>query len=87
MLNLRYMLNLMSTLTLTFVSEKKVLPSFEIGDVTVFTVPLVLDKKWPDFHKHFPLYNVAAMTQIERQCITEALQLAETLACWTDGPW
>ena len=47
--------------------------SFEIGDVTVFTVPLDLDKKWPDFHKHLPLYNVAAMTQIERQSITEAL--------------
>ena len=44
--------------------------SFEIGDVTVFTVPLDLDKKWPDFYKHFPLYNVAAMTQIERQSIT-----------------
>ena len=48
--------------------------SFEIGDATVFTVPLDLDKKWPDIDKHFPLYNVAAMTQIERQSITEALQ-------------
>ena len=44
--------------------------SFEIGDVTVFTVPLDLDKKLSDFHKQFPLYNVAAMTQIERQSIT-----------------
>ena len=61
--------------------------SFEIGDVTVFTVPLDLDKKWPDFHKHFPLYNVASMTQIERQSITEALTcigwLEETLTCWS----
>ena len=47
--------------------------SFEIGDATVFTVPLDLDKKLSDFHKQFPLYNVAAMTQIERQSITEAL--------------
>ena len=44
--------------------------SFEIGDATVFTVPLDLDKKLSDFHKQFPLYNVAAMTQIERQSIT-----------------
>ena len=43
--------------------------SFEIGDATVFTVPLDLDKKLSDFHKQFPLY-VAAMTQIERQSIT-----------------
>ena len=31
------------------------------------------------------------MTQIERQSLTEALTcigwLAETLTCWTDGPW
>ena len=49
--------------------------SFEIGDATVFTVPLDLDKKLSDFHKQFPLYNVAAMTQIKSAIYYRSLDM------------